>query len=154
MKKIAIFFLCTAIMMAFSTFSASAQEPVSWNAEVQMTSDNEGIVTLTGTIEPGWHVYGTKLPDVGPQPTKLSYAAKGLVWVGNAKMRPAPKKEMDQMFDAELSYWDSKVTFTRKFRCEDPEKVEITVGVNYMCCNESTCRPPKTEKFTVKPTKE
>lgn len=154
MKKRAIYSVFAMLIMAFAALSASAQEPVRWKASAKMTSATEGIVTLTGTIESGWHLYSTQLPDVGPQPTKLSYTAKGITWVGNAKMRPAPIKEMDPMFEAELSYWENNVSFTRHFTCDNPEQAEITVSVSYMCCNDSSCRPPKTESFTLKVEKE
>ena len=48
------------------TAMAQIVNPVSWQKSVKMTDDKHGAVTFTATIEPGWHMYGDKLPDGGP----------------------------------------------------------------------------------------
>ena len=150
MKKLLFTSVLACLMLALSSLSASAQSPVNWSAKAKMTSATEGVVTLTATIDPGWHVYGTKMPEDGPAATKLYYGGKGIKFTSNVKASPTPKTENDPQFGTVLTFWDNKVTFTRKFTVTDASKAEVTVKVDYMCCNDQSCRPPKQETFVVK----
>lgn len=150
MKRILLSGL-TAILLIFIAFgNAKAQSPVKWTANVKMDSPTTGVVYLTGQIEDGWHIYGTKMPEDGPNPTQIFFSQSGIAFEGSVKVSPAPKKEFDQMFEAELTYWEGKVVFTRKFTVKDPTDPTIFITVKYMCCNDSMCRPPVSEKLTVK----
>ncbi|MCF0214820.1 MAG: hypothetical protein HUK13_10385, partial [Muribaculaceae bacterium] len=78
------------------------------------------------------------------------YGGKGIKFTSNVKASPTPKTENDPQFGTVLTFWDNKVTFTRKFTVTDASKAEVTVKVDYMCCNDQSCRPPKQETFVVK----
>lgn len=150
MKKIILTPLLSFIMAFLSILSVNAQNPVKWSATTDMKSDTEGIITITGNIEHGWHIYGSQMPEDGPNPTQIFFKQKGIEYIGNVKVSPSPKKEMDSMFGCELTYWENKVVFKRKFKVTDPSDAEITVTISYMGCNDSNCIPPRKENITVK----
>ena len=142
-------FIAVMLMLVMSV-AAYAADPVTWMASSQMTGDNEGVVTLTATIEPGWHLYGTTMPADGPSATKLYYGATGAVFTSNVKASPKPISKFDDMFGINLTYWENKVSFTRKFKlAEGKSTAKIKIKVNFMCCNDANCRPPKTMEFNV-----
>lgn len=130
--------------------SAAAQSTVTWTASTKMTSKTEGTLTITGTIEPGWHIYGLTLPEGGPNPTKVSFTRKGVEFTGELHVSPAPVSQYDSMFDLELTFWENKVVFTRNFKITHPKETSLQAQINYMCCDNEQCRPPKTDKIDIK----
>lgn len=134
-----------------STAAAQETEAVSWSAKTEMSSDTEGTLVVTATIEPGWHIYGTNIPEGGPKPTQISYSgSKGVEFEGKTSASPSPKKEMDKMFMMELTTWEQTVTFRQKFKITDPATARIVVKATYMSCDNINCRPPKTKRINVK----
>lgn len=150
MKKSVFVRLFACLCTLMFALAARAESPVRWSAKVDMSTPTEGVVVLTANIDKGWHLYGTSLPEDGPSATKLYYSGKGVKFVGNVKSAPKPEKVNDEMFGMELSYWEGKVTFTRKIQVIDPKVAEVTIKVDYMSCNDANCRPPVTEELTVK----
>lgn len=136
--------------MVIIAMTVAAQSPVTWSASTKMTSKTEGTITITGTIQPGWHIYGLTLPEGGPNPTKVSFVRQGVEFTGELHVAPAPIKQFDAMFDLELTYWENKVVFTRSFKITNAKAASLQAQINYMCCNDSECRPPVTEKIDIK----
>lgn len=138
------------MLLAVIGFAMKAANPVQWTAKVEMASATEGVVVLSATIDEGWHVYGVQMPEDGPSATKIYYKPQGIEFVGNAKVAPSPKKEKDDMFGIEVTYWERKVTFRRKFKVVDAGKAAVKVTVDFMACNDSNCMPPTTKEFDLK----
>lgn len=141
--------LTTIFAVALFVLSAVAQSTVTWTVSTKMTSDTEGTLTVTGTIQPGWHIYGLSLPEGGPTPTKVSFTRKGVEFTSDLRVSPAPISQHDAMFDLELTFWENKVVFTRNFKITHPKDASLQVQINYMCCNDEQCRPPKTDKINI-----
>ena len=61
-------FLLSALFMVLSltTSLAQIQEPVLFKTEWKTLSETEVQIVFTGTIDSGWHVYSTDLPEGGP----------------------------------------------------------------------------------------
>lgn len=130
---------------------AGAQSPVHWSVSSKMTSRTEGVVTLTATIDKGWHVYGFNQSEDGPVSTTIKFeGTKGVTFIGSTNAKPKPVYVMEEMFGCKVSYWENKVTLTRKFKLTGVKTGSATITINYMCCNETSCRPPSTETLTVK----
>lgn len=147
MKRIVIFLFSCVMLCCIA--AAQAQNPVKWNATYKLDSNGQGTVALTATIANGWHVYDTKLPDVGPVPTSIKFEGEGFQFVGDPAAKPAPVKVADEMFGCDLTYWEGKVTFTQKIKRVSKKAYKITVSVTYMCCNDANCMPPHTETITL-----
>ena len=47
--------------------------PIVWEGSAHMVSSTEGVAAVTVTLEPGWHLYGMRMPQGGPQPTQISF---------------------------------------------------------------------------------
>lgn len=151
MNKKVILAASMLIIMLMSALSMSAQSPVKWKATSKMVSSREGIITVTGTIDKGWHVYAFTQPADGPNAMTLNMTGtKGVTFKGVLKSKPTPTSLYEEMFGAKVSYWENKVTFTRRFRLSKVSSASATITINYMCCNDQSCRPPCTETLTVK----
>lgn len=146
MKKY-IVLLVAVIAMAFS---ASAQEVVQWTHSVKMTSATEGVVTFTGVIDNGWHVYGLEIPDGGPKPTTFDFSkSTGVTMTGTVTAEPKPVSVFDKAFNMNLQWWANNVTFSQKFKVTDSASAKIIVTLRYMACNDANCMPPKRKTFEI-----
>lgn len=153
MKLRHLLYLC--FIIAFTTLAvapAQAQNAIRWRTTVKMTSDKEGILTVRALVGEGWHLYGTTLPKGGPKPTVLDFSAsKGIAFKGDFKPSVKPVSKHDPMFGITLNWWDTNVTFTRRFRLTGKKTDAVINGkITYMGCNDETCLPPKTESFVLK----
>lgn len=161
--------LCVTLLVAFlaggfgNSFQAAAQfapggvneskAPISWRATARMTGEKEGIIRITATMEPGWHIYGFEMPADGPRPTEIKFdVTKEWALSGKLKADKAPLRKNDVMFNADVEYWENKVTFTQRFRINGKaaDVATIKCSVAYMGCNDQNCLPPKTKEFTLK----
>lgn len=127
---------------------ASAQNPIRWRMSVRMTSAAEGEVTLRALVEPGWHLYGTTLPDNGPKPTRFEFALKGVELTGALEASRAPLSQLDPLFNMQLNWWDSNVEFKQRFKLVNAGSARISATVHYMGCNNKNCLPPKSQTLT------
>ncbi len=108
-----------------------------------MDSDKEGTITFAVTVDPGWHIYGLELPDGGPKPTSIEFSKlQNVELIGGITASPAPKEEIDMVFDLKLTWWESAVTFTQKFKVINPGAFFIEGEVSFQGCNDSSCIPP------------
>ena len=62
-------------LFALLPMAAGAQmtDPVSWTSDFKAEGDT-ATLTINATIEAGWHLYGTELPEIefGPHATALN----------------------------------------------------------------------------------
>lgn len=146
MKKISLIFA----FILFSVVSISAQKPIKWRSSVKMTSKTEGVVTIKAIIQPGWHLYGTNLPEGGPKATKFDLSSsKGVKFVGQLTPSVKPKTVFDKSFGMNLNWWDQSLSFTQKFKVTDKKNAKIIGSISYMGCNDETCLPPSTQTINL-----
>lgn len=139
-----------AIVAAVLPLSAQMLNPITWANSIEMTSDTEGVIKFTATIEPGWHLYSTSLPEGGPNPTAVTYdTLQGVELTGDlTPSRPAPET-VDMVFHLKLGWWTDDVTLTQAFRLTSPSYA-IEGYISYQGCNDESCIPPTKEYFTFK----
>ncbi|MDE5719440.1 MAG: thiol:disulfide interchange protein, partial [Paramuribaculum sp.] len=150
MKKI---ILMAAIVLSALASSLNAQilNPIKWEVSSEMTSSAEGVIRYAATIESGWHLYGTSLPEGGPKATSISYdRMEGLELVGDLVPSQTPVEKIDKTFNLKLNWWESNVVLTQKFRLKDGGKGYAIAGViTFQGCNDGSCIPPTRETFEV-----
>lgn len=152
-KRIAILylFLMTVIGLSASAQSVTQSNPVRWRVNVKMISATEGEVIISATIDDGWHLYGMNIPKGGPKPTVIDFKdSKGVKFLGNISQSVPPTSYHDTMFDLNLSCWEKKVTFRRRFKVTDRSNALIAGTISFMSCNNVNCSSPTTENFSKK----
>ena len=88
----------------------------------QITDDGKKIVTvsITASINSGWHLYDQNLPKGGPVPltfhTDKLVGAKAL---GGFKANKQPKSYIDDIFNVEVREFDGSVTFSQRLEITD-----------------------------------
>ena len=136
----------SALLLGLMAVAVQAQmvTPVHFSSQLKELGDGEGEIVFSATIDPGWHVYSTNLGDDGPisatfNPVKM----EGVKTVGKLQPRGKEIKQFDKLFDMELRYFESSVTFVQKVRFVKPD-YDIDCYLEYGACNDESCLPPST----------
>lgn len=140
-----------SLIFALLSFVAGAQilEPIKWETSVDMTSDTEGVVKFSATVEDGWHLYGLQLPEGGPRPTSIVFNETPGVKFGELTPSRKPIEKVDMVFHLKLSWWDSDVAFTMPFTITDGTSKTLEGTISFQGCNDETCVAPKKEGFSI-----
>jgi len=128
----------------FLTASVNAQTPVSWNFKLEDKGNSEIEIVASASIDPGWHLYDTQIPDGGPYPTSINIdEIKGATVVGKFKaVNSRLHKEFDKIFEMEIGYYETSATFVQRIKVTDKAKFVLKGDVRAQACNDRECTPP------------
>lgn len=146
-KRFAIF--VGLILFAVQSF-AQIMEPVKWAFETRKDGENIQLV-FKASIDEGWHLYDTSLPDGGPVPTSFYFNDNANVeLVGEMKKVPAPTEKFDYTFQMELRYFSNSAEFIQTVKVKGEGEYTFDGYLEFMCCNDETCLPPTEVDFSFK----
>jgi thiol:disulfide interchange protein len=136
-------------LILLSVFSqAQIIEPIKWTTESEQNG-NEVELIFKASIDKGWHLYDTYLPEGGPIATSIVYADSTLFdFVGDLVREPLPEEHFDNTFQMTLRYFSNEVVLKQKIKLKSDAPVEISGYVLYMGCNDETCLPPNEADFS------
>ena len=143
-------FLILLLTLIPLAVNAQMSSPVVWTSEFTAKGDS-ATLTLNATIENGWHLYATELPqiDFGPSPTTVDYSTlDGLQAVGPLVASSAPVEMYEETFESNVLFWEKSVTLTQKFAVTEPETISIAGRIEFQACNNQNCIPPSTFDFS------
>jgi DsbC/DsbD-like thiol-disulfide interchange protein len=146
MKKLLLSFFA-AIMVHVAT----AQTPVSWTFSSKKIAADQYEVTLTATIQPGWHLYSQSQPkDAIAQPTSFKFNKNPLLnFEGKVKELGKLEKYRDEVLDVSAHQYSNKVDFVQKVKIKGKAKTNVTGSLEFQTCDDSRCLPPKTVNFSI-----
>jgi len=146
MKKIFTFCL---VLFSLTTFSQT-KDPIKWTASYKSISATEGEIIIVASIDKTWHTYSQKATPDGPVPTSFNFTtSKQYLLVGKTE-ESAPREEFDNAFGAKTSTFSDKAEFKQKVKLLSKGPQTISFKVEYMCCDDKMCLPPKTIDLSVK----
>ena len=147
-------FRITIISLFLSFFGllglqAQITNPIVWEISASVNDDGMGEISYSASLESGWHLYGLSLPEGGPRPTVISYdALDGVELVGELTPSAKPIETDDKIFNLRLSWWESDVTLTQKFKVISDEYA-IIGAISFQGCNDQSCTAPTKEPFEI-----
>lgn len=146
LRSSATFFTLVILSLGW-TLSAQVLSPVKWSFEQKRVSDKEIEVVFNATIDAGWHLYGTDLPDGGPVSTTFNFAADSTNYRFSGPLTSATKavKQFDKIFNLELSYYAVTAQFSRKITVLGDRPFEVNGSIEYQSCNDETCTMDEVE---------
>jgi thiol:disulfide interchange protein len=145
MKK--IIFLFTLVFSAI-IIKAQIVNPTKWEFDSKQIG-NEVELIFKASIEQGWHLYDTYLPEGGPIATSFVFEDSTLFeFVGEIQKDPQPEKHYDTTFKMNVGYFNTRATLTQKIKLKATAPVNIKGYVLFMSCNDETCTPPEEMHFT------
>lgn len=147
MKKTTILF----VLVFISTFiNAQIVNPTKWAFDSKQNG-NEVDLIFKATIEKGWHLYDTYLPEGGPIATSFVFEDSTLFeFVGEIQKNPKPEIHFDATFQMEVGYFNTQAELIQKIKLKNSNPVELKGFVLFMSCNDETCTPPEESQFTFK----
>lgn len=142
------FLLVLGFLFPFFSLYAQMQEPINFSVTQKKGGEKELSILFEGTIEEGWHVYGTNLEEGGPtQATITIEQISGLEPDGELKATGEVVHAQDDVFGMEVSYMEGKASFAQDFKIVD-EEYSISGYLTYGACNDESCIPPAEVAFS------
>ena len=147
MKKItaALF----GFLFLFTAF-ISAQDIITWNFSLEDAGNGEVNIVAKATVQQGWYMYDTKIPDGGPNPTMIEFdKITGAETAG--EFRSTDKKatvKQDEIFEMEIGTFTGTTTFAQRLKITDKANFSIEGNVRAQACNDQTCTPPLPVDFS------
>ena len=141
---------CAALAFAAAislVAAAQMQVPVRFNVTEKHVGESEIAIVFTASIEPGWHVYSTGMPDGGPVSVTLTTeTAEGAQADGTLQHGKGEISEYDKMFGMTLRYFMNSATFTQRYKITG-KTYHVKGYLEYAACNDENCIPPTQVKF-------
>lgn len=147
MKKTTFLFI---LIFASVLLQAQIVNPTKWEFDSKQVG-NEVDLIFKATIDNGWHLYDTYLPEGGPIATSFVFEDSTLFeFVGGILKEPQPVITFDQTFQMNVGYFSNEATLIQKIRLKSSDPVEIKGYVLFMSCDDETCTPPEETQFSFK----
>lgn len=123
-------------------------EPVSWSFSTNKISETDYELILKASIEDKWHLYSQNIPEGGPIPTSFTFEPNpNYELIDSVIESPEPIHEYDETFMMDLGYFANEATFTQKIKVNTTDKFTINGVLEFMCCDDERCLPPKDVDF-------
>lgn len=142
----------TSLVLLFTLFQAFPQNVISWKFSLQDKGNGEIELVADATIQQGWHMYDSKIPDNGPYPTSLSFdEMKGAEVLGDfhATGKQATVK-YDPVFQMNIGTFDSSAKFIQRLKVTDKDNFLVAGDVRAQACDDQSCTPPLPNEFSFK----
>ncbi|OFX68530.1 MAG: disulfide bond formation protein DsbD [Bacteroidetes bacterium GWE2_29_8] len=141
-----------AIILNFIFISSFSQvfNPIKWSYSYKNINDSVVELNFIAKIDKNWHLYSQFIPENGPVPTSFSIEKTDNFKLIGAVEEPKPKKELDENFSMVLKYFVNEAIFTQKILVLSNKPFTIKGSLEFMCCDNQRCLPPKDESFEFK----
>ena len=143
-----------ALLLITTAAYAAPKSPAHWHVKTVPTSAKAGAkiaLTISGQIDPGWHLYAMEEPDGGPIATVVGLTEgdpADLLSVDESK----PILIDDPLFHLRTGFFRSAVDFTLHLRVDPSAKPGLNplhVLIRFQSCNDQVCLPPRTDTLEV-----
>jgi hypothetical protein len=147
MKK--VFAVMVLSLVSFFSYS-QVKNPVAWTFAAKKINATTYEVSMSATLEQGWHIYSQTTPEGGPAPTIISFAKNPLLSL-EGEVREVGKMEQknEPLFGVDVKQFSNKVVFVQQVKIKGKAKTSLTGSLDFMTCNNRECLPPKTQKFSI-----
>jgi hypothetical protein len=146
--------VAASLVLLSATAYAAPKSPAQWHVKTIPASAKPGAkitLTISGQIDPGWHLYAIEEPDGGPIATIVGLTEgdpADLLSVDESK----PIVIDDPLFHMRTGFFRSAVDFTLHLRVDPSAKPgpnPLHVLIHFQSCNNQVCLPPRTDTLEV-----
>lgn len=146
-----LLWICTGLLLVgiWEESCGQIKQPVSWQAETSVQSDDEAILTFTALIDEPWHLYSVNMKEGGPMPTRFGFSkSPDYTLLGSIKEVYKPVESFDPTFLMPVAWFEKKAVFTQHIKLNVPT-VTINATVEFMVCTDEECLLPETKTFQI-----
>ncbi len=148
MKQLA--YRLITIFLFLATLPVVAQSPLSWKFSLEEAGSGEVALVAKVTVEQGWYMYDTQIPEGGPTPTKIEFdRVEGAEVVGKFQAKGVkPSVKYDDIFEMEIGSFTGIVEFVQRLKVTNKQRFAVEGSVRAQACNDQTCTPPLPVDFS------
>lgn len=130
-------------LLLLTIFTVSAQNPISWDFSLEEAGNGEVDIVAKATVDQGWYMYDTNIPEGGPNPTSIEFdEIKGAEVSGEFHADKDAVVKFDEIFQMEIGSFTNSVTFKQRLKITDKESFAVIGNVRAQACDDRTCTPP------------
>jgi hypothetical protein len=145
-QLLSVFVLILLTGQAFS----QVKNPVKWAFAAKKIDQVTYEISLTATLDAGWHIYSQTTPDGGPSATVISFTKNPLITLdGGVKEVGKLEQKFEELFGVDVKQFSNKVVFVQTVKLKAKAKTAVNGTVEFMSCNNKECLPPSSQKFSV-----
>lgn len=141
-----------ALLFILGLTQAFSQDVISWKFSLQDKGNGEIELVADASIEDGWHMYDSEIPENGPYPTSINFdKIEGAELIGKFKASGTkPVVKYDAIFSMNIGTFDNNARFVQKIKVTNKEKFSIEGDVRAQACDDASCTPPLPVDFSFK----
>jgi thiol:disulfide interchange protein DsbD len=129
--------------------AAQILDPIDWQFSQEQVGENEVDLVFTAVIEDNWHLYSQELPEGGPIATSFTFTESGsFERSGEVLEVTEGEVKFDPSFGIDLKMFSQEAVFKQRIKILSAEEFVVSGSIEYMCCDDERCLPPKLEEFT------
>ena len=141
------------LLFAFLLFSllgfSQIEDPIKWSFKLESAETGLFNLKFTAKIEDKWHLYSQNIPDGGPIATSFHFEKNNLFeLVGKTKELSKANVKFDPTFKMNLTTFSKEAVFVQKIKAKSAELSVVNGTVEFMCCDDKKCLPPKEVEFS------
>lgn len=139
----------TSLLFIFAILQSYSQDVIEWRYSIQDKGNGEIELVADATIEDGWHMYDSKIPDGGPFPTAISFdEIKGAELIGEFhSVGKEAVVKYDAIFSMNIGTFDKSAKFVQRIKVTDKASFKIAGDVRAQACDDASCTPPLPTDF-------
>ncbi len=146
-----------AVAFALNGSAQAPDDPIRWALALPSPTASVspgGIITLslTATVDDGWHLYATTLGPGGPIPTAINVPTGQVFTLSGDIAEPTPSSAFDTNFSKVLEFHEGTVKFGIPLKAATSASLgqqPARVAISFQTCNDRMCLPPKQIVTTV-----
>jgi len=122
--------------------------PVQWKYNVVKEKDGDYTLKFSAIIDDKWHLYSQNIPEGGPIPTSFSFEkSNNYRLIGKVKELSKAEVKYDSTFSMKVTTFSKEAVFTQKIKAKTIEPFVVKGSLEFMCCDNQRCLPPKQINF-------
>ena len=139
-----MFFCLLMAFLAVMPLRMQAQivDPVKWAFSIQDVNETEVDLVATATVDPAYHIYSTKMPDLGPKPTEFEFEpSSDFELVGEARDVNEGEKFYDDIFEVEYIQFKGMAVYAQRLKKLTDKPFMVVGTIMGQACKDGSCVP-------------
>ena len=142
MKRLFFCLLMAFVAVMPLRMQAQIVEPVKWGFSIQEVSETELDLVATATVDPAYHIYSTKMPELGPLPTTFEFdPSSDYEVVGDARDVSTGEKYYDDIFEVEYIQFKGTAVYAQRLKKLTDNAFKVIGTVSGQACKDGMCVP-------------
>ena len=142
MKRLFLILLMALVAIMPLKMQAQIVDPVKWAFAIQEVNETEFDVVATATVDPQFHIYSTKMPDLGPLPTVFEFEPSPNYEVtGEARDVNPGEKFYDDIFEVEYIQFKGTAVYAQRLKKLTDQPFTVVGAIAGQACKDGSCVP-------------